>query len=125
MIFGLVGAAALIIAAPAPVVGRQPTAVDMSAAWHQVEPQHSQSQHIDRHQEVPAEPVDVNRADEEQLQAVPGIGPSTARRIIDWRTENGRFERLEDLLNVRGIGVTTLEKLRPYVTVGAQDPPRR
>ena len=67
----------------------------------------------------------MNRADEEQLQAVPGIGPSTARRIIDWRTENGRFERLEDLLNVRGIGVTTLEKLRPYVTVGAQDPPRR
>ncbi len=121
MIFGLVGLAAIAIAAPTTALGIDllPPALDRSAAWQQAD-----TQHLGRHQEVPAEPVDVNRADEEQLQTVPGIGPATARRIIDWRTEHGSFERLEDLLNVRGIGVTTLEKLRPYVTVGAKDTSR-
>lgn len=64
------------------------------------------------------EQVDVNRASEAELQVVPGIGPAMAKRIVEWRTKNGRFERLDDLLNVRGIGVKTLEKLRPYLTVG-------
>lgn len=64
------------------------------------------------------EQVDVNRASESELQVVPGIGPAMAKRIVEWRTEHGRFERLDDLLNIRGIGVKTLDKLRPYLTVG-------
>jgi comEA protein len=63
------------------------------------------------------EPIDVNTASEEQLEVIPGIGPAMAQRIIAWREENGRFESVEDLLNIRGIGVKTLEKLRPYVVV--------
>jgi len=63
------------------------------------------------------DPIDVNTASEEQLELIPGIGPAMAQRIIAWREENGRFERVEDLLNVRGIGVKTLDKLRPYVVV--------
>ena len=74
---------------------------------------------------VPAQeistPVDVNCATADELVEVPGIGPSTAARIIEWRETQGRFERLEDLLNIRGIGVTTLEKLRPFLTVGGRD----
>ena len=68
-------------------------------------------------QELAPEPVDLNTATSEQLQSVPGIGPATAGRILEWRKTHGPFERVEDLLNIRGIGPTTLEKLRPYVTV--------
>ncbi len=63
-------------------------------------------------------PVDVNKATVEQLQQVPGIGPALAQRIIDFRTEHGLFEKVDDLLNVRGIGTTTLDKLKPYLTIG-------
>ncbi len=63
------------------------------------------------------EPVDVNTATEKVLEKIPGIGPAMAQRIIAWRKEHGPFERVEDLLNVRGIGVKTLEKLRPFVVV--------
>lgn len=63
------------------------------------------------------EPIDVNSASAEELQEVPGIGPAIARRIVEFRQEHGRLERLEDLLHVRGIGSKTLERLRPYLTV--------
>lgn len=74
---------------------------------------------IQQQQQAPAEiePVDINTATAEELQKVPGIGEALARRIIEFREENGRFEKVDDLLNVRGIGVTSLEKLRPYVVV--------
>ncbi len=63
-------------------------------------------------------PIDVNAATHEELQKVPGIGPAMAQRIVDWREQHGNFDRLDDLLDVRGIGVKTLEKLRPFLTVG-------
>ena len=69
-------------------------------------------------------PIDVNTASEEELELIPGIGPAMAQRIITWREEHGPFERVEDLLNVRGIGVKTLEKLRPYVVVHPKDATR-
>ncbi len=59
-------------------------------------------------------PVDVNTASQEMLEAIPGIGPTMARRIIEGRP----YGTVDDLLRVRGIGPATLEKLRPYVTVG-------
>jgi len=62
-------------------------------------------------------PVDLNTADAETLQKVPGIGEALARRIIEFRNEHGPFEKVDDLLNVRGIGTTSLEKLRPHLTV--------
>jgi competence protein ComEA len=67
--------------------------------------------------EVKVEPVDTNVATAEDLQKVPGIGEALARRIIEFREQNGRFEKVDDLLNVRGIGVASLEKLRPYLIV--------
>ena len=68
------------------------------------------------------EPIDLNQATLDELQEVPGIGPALAQRIVDFREEHGPFERLDDLLNVRGIGVRTLEKLKPYLKV---DKPKR
>jgi competence protein ComEA len=63
--------------------------------------------------------IDVNRAGEEELQQLPGIGPTLARRIIEVR-QAAPFRSVEDLRRVRGIGVKTLEKLRPHVTVDGQ-----
>ncbi len=63
----------------------------------------------------PAVRVNINTASTEQLQAIPGVGPATAERIIQFRQGNGTFERVEDLLNIRGIGESTLEKMRPYI----------
>ncbi|MHB1193310.1 MAG: ComEA family DNA-binding protein [Longimicrobiales bacterium] len=64
----------------------------------------------------PAPPLDLNRADTLALQALPGVGPALARRIVAAR-EEARFRTLEDLLKVRGIGPATLERLRPLVAV--------
>jgi competence protein ComEA len=62
--------------------------------------------------------IDVNRASAADLQSVPGIGKSLAQRIVDFRDKNGPFGKVEDLLKVQGIGEKSLERLRPYLTVG-------
>jgi len=61
--------------------------------------------------------VDLNRATPAELDALPGVGPATAAAIITWRGENGGFRRVEDLLEVPGIGPARLERLRPLVRV--------
>ena len=61
--------------------------------------------------------VNVNTATSEQLQALKGIGPALAGRIIAWREQKGPFHRIEDLLQVSGIGPKTLEDLRASITV--------
>ena len=63
-------------------------------------------------------PVNVNTADASQLQSLPGIGPSKASAIISYRSANGPFKRVDDLVRVKGIGPKTLAKLRPLVTCG-------
>ncbi|HEV7888389.1 MAG TPA: helix-hairpin-helix domain-containing protein [Acidimicrobiales bacterium] len=65
----------------------------------------------------PAQPVNLNSASAEQLDALPGIGPATARAIVAWRQQHGRFKRVDDLLAVRGIGPAKLVTLRPQVRV--------
>lgn len=63
-------------------------------------------------------PVDVNRADAVTLQTLPGVGPALAGRIIALRKERGGFRRVEELLDVRGIGEATLERLRTRIRIG-------
>ncbi len=62
-------------------------------------------------------PVDLNRATLAELDTLPGVGPATATAIIAWRDEHGRFRRVDDLLEVPGIGPARLERLRPLVRV--------
>lgn len=70
---------------------------------------------------VPAATVNVNTATAEQFEALPGIGPSTARKIVGFREKNGPFKKLEDLMNVQGIGEKSFLKLRPHLTLGSAD----
>jgi competence protein ComEA len=65
----------------------------------------------------PGVAVNLNTATLEELDALPGVGPVTAQAILDWRTENGRFTSVDDLLDVAGIGEKTLEDLRDRVSV--------
>ena len=60
---------------------------------------------------------DLNRASEEELQKLPRVGPVMARRIVQYRQKIGQFRSVEQLLEVKGIGRKTLERLRPYVYV--------
>ena len=62
-------------------------------------------------------PVNLNTATAEQLDTLPGIGPVTAQAILDWRTQNGSFTSVEELLEVSGIGDATLADIAPYVYV--------
>ena len=61
--------------------------------------------------------VDINSAQLDELDKLPGIGPTTAQKIIDYRDENGPFARIEDIVNVPGIGATTYESLKDLITV--------
>ena len=61
--------------------------------------------------------ININTATAKQLELLPGIGEVIAQRIVDYRTESGPFQTVDDLLNVSGIGETKLEQLRPYAKV--------
>ena len=66
----------------------------------------------------PLKPVNINTATAGELQQVPGIGPSTAAKIVQMRKSYGAFKSVDDLLAIRGIGRKRLEKMRKYLTVG-------
>ena len=61
--------------------------------------------------------VRINTADAGELQRLPGVGPSTAEKIIDYRAQIGRFTSVEQLDDVKGIGPKKLEKMRPFVAL--------
>jgi competence protein ComEA len=61
--------------------------------------------------------IDINRAEPWLLQALPGIGEVLAQRTVDYRSDNGAFRTIQDLLRVEGIGPATLDKIEYYITV--------
>lgn len=65
--------------------------------------------------------VNINQAGVAELQELPGIGPAIAQRIVEYRDKNGPFRRVEDLLNVRGIGEKKFQRLKDRVTVGPRE----
>jgi competence protein ComEA len=62
--------------------------------------------------------VNINTAGVEELMSLPGIGKAYAERILDYRQKNGPFKKPEDILNVRGVGEKTYERIRERITVG-------
>ena len=64
--------------------------------------------------------VNINTASAAELDSLPGIGAKTAERIIEYRQKNGPFKKIEDLMNVRGVGEKNFLKLKPQITVGAK-----
>ena len=70
------------------------------------------------HSRSAEEKVNINTATSEELQTLPGIGPTLAQRIIDYRNEHGPFSNLLELTNVKGIGLERLNKILDYATVG-------
>ena len=67
--------------------------------------------------ETPAQAsINLNTASAEKLATLPGIGPSIARRIIEYRDAQGLFEAVEDLMNVKGIGPKKFERIKPYLS---------
>jgi len=61
--------------------------------------------------------VDLNSASVADLETLPGVGRATAERIVEYRQKNGAFKKIEELMNVKGIGEKSFLKLKPLVTV--------
>lgn len=61
--------------------------------------------------------VNINTANSETLQKINGVGPSTAEKIISYRTSNGQFKKIEELMNISGIGEKTFAKFKNQITV--------
>jgi comEA protein len=95
----VVVAAALTLAAPAGASPIQEKAPEAKAA--------------------PAPAVNINTAPVEQLERLPGVGPKTAARIVEYRQKNGGFKKVEELMNVRGIGEKAFLKMKNQLTVTA------
>lgn len=61
--------------------------------------------------------ININKATQTELETIPGVGPSTAIKIINYRNENGKFNSIEDIKNVSGIGDAKYEKIKNYISV--------
>ncbi len=79
---------------------------------------------VEAKKKPPLRPVNINTATAAELQQVPGIGPATAKRILEMRKNYGQFKSVDDLLAIRGIGRKRLDKMRKYLTVGKPPAPK-
>ncbi len=61
--------------------------------------------------------ININKANAQDLESVPGIGPSTAEKIVTYRNENGKFSSIDDLKNVTGIGEKKFESIKDYISI--------
>jgi competence protein ComEA len=66
--------------------------------------------------------LDLNRASAQELETLPQIGPALAQRIVEFRTKQGPFKSVEDLLKVQGVGEKVLTRVRERLTVGGPKP---
>lgn len=66
-----------------------------------------------------SELININTASQAELETLPGIGPTTAQKIIQYREQNGPFVSTEDIINVSGIGPGTYERIKDLITVGS------
>lgn len=66
---------------------------------------------------APVEKVNLNTATSEQLQSIPGIGPTTAKSILEHRSRVGKFSKIEEIINVKGIGEKKFQKIKDRLAV--------
>ena len=66
--------------------------------------------------------LNINTASAAELETLPRIGPAVAQRIIDFRTKNGAFKRVEDIMKVQGIGEKVYQNIKDLITVGESAP---
>jgi comEA protein len=66
---------------------------------------------------IPDRKVNLNTATLRELESLPGIGPELGKRILDYREKKGNFSTIDELVNIRGIGLKTYEKLKNLITV--------
>src|SRR3982750_2528729 len=71
---------------------------------------------------TPSAPININTATQAQFESLPGLGPKVAERILEYRQKNGPFKKVEDLMNVKGIGEKSFLKLKPLITVTTEKP---
>lgn len=93
------------------------TGYPVGAGEHPTEPQAGSRQHSAEQRST----IDLNTADSSALESLPGVGPRTAELIIEYRAEAGGFKKVEELMNIRGIGETTFLRIRELVRVGASE----
>ena len=67
--------------------------------------------------------INLNTATQAQLESLPGLGAKVAERILEYRQKNGAFKKVEDLMNVKGIGEKSFLKLKPLLTVSEKTAP--
>lgn len=67
-------------------------------------------------QEQRKKKIDLNQATTTELQLLPGVGPTLSKRIVEYRERNGQFEKIEDLMQVQGIGLKIFEQIQDYIT---------
>jgi competence protein ComEA len=84
---------------------------------------------VDQAAAKPTVQVNLNTATVADLQELPGVGAKVAARIVEYRQKQGPFKRIEELMNIQGIGEKSFLKLRPQITVGgktaAPPPPQK
>ena len=100
-----IAAASLVLAAPvnaSPIQGKSPGAKAASTAV-----------------------VNINTASPEQLEQLPGVGPKTAARIVEYRQKNGGFKKVEEIMNVRGIGEKAFLKMKNQLTITTPKPEQK
>ncbi|MCX6570369.1 MAG: ComEA family DNA-binding protein [Candidatus Aminicenantes bacterium] len=73
---------------------------------------------------APKAKVNINTASASELETLPRVGPKIAQRIIDFRTKNGNFKKVEDIMKIQGIGEKVFENIRDLITVGGENVPR-
>ena len=73
---------------------------------------------------APKAKVNINTASASELEMLPTDGPKVAQRIIDFRTKNGNFKKVEEIMKVQGIGEKVFENIRDLITVGGEGAPR-
>jgi competence protein ComEA len=70
---------------------------------------------------APKAKVNINTANQAELESLPRIGPKVAQRIIDYRAQNGNFKKIEDLMKVKGIGEKIFAQIKDLITVGQEN----